>query len=40
VTYNTDIDKVAFASNSGWTAQGGAAKIINKGSRVDTFKKK
>ena len=29
-----------FGTNANWTAQGGSAKIINKGYKQDPYKKK
>lgn len=37
--YNPDVSKAAMGSDAGWTAQAGSAKIINKGVKVDTYKK-
>jgi hypothetical protein len=39
--YNPEAnDKAGFGTNADWTAQGGSAKIINKGNKVDCYKKK
>ncbi len=38
--YNPDAEKAAFGTTAGWDAQAGSAKIINKGIKVDTYKKK
>lgn len=36
--YQTDVE--ALGKTSDWTAQAGSSKVINKGSKVDTFQKK
>lgn len=38
--YNTKIDKAAFGTTSDWTVQGGQAKVDNKNSKVNTYRKK
>ena len=37
--FDPNVEKAAFATDAAWTTAGGAAKLINKGNKVDTFQK-
>ena len=38
--YNPNVERTELGANTNWSSQAASAKIINKGNKVDTFKKK